>query len=252
LSASTYLGNLGISVQDARTFIFSNLDNPALIFNTAAQYGVTNEMLGEIVGGYNADQVGAFFDSHGLASAQLDSAHPLLADDMAQLSGLFSLDNEGGMLSVAYLRQQVVAQTGLPDYQAAFDPNLYDGAADGVFTPAELGVSGLGTLPASIETIESLFFGTLITAFRSVDVDEAMDLLYFLEANGDALDSGNLAVEAQFLGLLVDVFVDLAAPAVFSDSDIVEFAVAAGVTLVQLVGIDPGWALFSLGDDVFG
>ena len=252
MSASTYLGNLGISVQDARTFILSNLDNPALVFNTAAQYGVTNEMLGEIVGGYSADQVESFFNSHGFNGEQLDSAHPLLADDIVQLSGLFSLNNEGGMLSVAALREQVVAQTGLSNYQAAFDPNLYDGAADGVFTPTELGVSGLGTLPASIETIESLFFGTLITAFRSVDMNEAVELLYFLEANGAALDSGNLVVEAQFLGLLVNVFVDLAAPAVFSDSDIVEFAVAAGVTLVQLVGIDPGWALFSLGDEVFG
>ena len=240
MSASTYLANYGISVQQAHDFIFAHLDDPALIHSAAAQYGVTNEMLGEIVGGYNADQVEAYFELHGLASAQLDSAHPLLADDMLQLSNLFTLNNYDGMLSVASLREQVIAQTGLASYEAAFDPNLYDGAADGVFTPAELGVSSLGTLAASMGTIESLFFGTLITAFRSVDMEEALDLFYF---EGD---------DAQFLSLLVNVFADLAEPAFFPDSEIVEIVVMAGISLVQLVGIDPDWALFSLGDDFLG
>jgi hypothetical protein len=242
VSASTYLGNLGISVQDARTFIMSHLDNPSLIFNTATQYGVTNEMLGEIVGGYSADQVESFFNSHGFNGDQLD-AHVLLADDMMQLSNLISLDTHTGALSVASLRSQVIAQTGASAYQAAFSPDLYGGAADGVFTSTELGVN-LGTLPATQDTMESLFYGTLINALTAIDTQEFTDLFNFIQTNGTALENGNLAVEDQFFALLVSVFSDVAATPMFAEAQIAETLVTAGTMLVQLIAHDPGMAMF--------
>ena len=249
MSASTYLANYGISVQQAHDFIFAHLDDPALIYNTAAQYGVTNEMLGEIVGGYNEDQVGAYFDSHGLASAQLDTAHPFLADDMGQLANLISLDTYGGILSVASLRQQVVSQTGATSYNAAFNPDQYEGAADGVFTSAELGVTHLGSLPASLETVESLFYGTVITALKAIDFDEGMALYNFFETYGDALDNGDEGAALQFVGLLMSVLEDSTSSPIFSDSDIAQAIVSAGVLMIQLIAHDPGAALF---DGVLG
>jgi len=229
-------------VQQARDFIFSHLDNPAVIYNAAAQYGITNEMLGEIVGGYNADQVEAFFDSHGFNGDQLD-AHELLADDMMQLSGLVSLNTFSGSLSTASLRDQVVAQTGLSAYQHAFSPDLYDGSADGTFTSTELGVP-LGPLPATMETVESLFYGTLIGARKSMDTQEFGEIYNFIQNNEAALENGDLAVEDQFFALIVSVFADTAENPVFSDSQIVETAVLAGTMLVQLIGQDGDMALF--------
>ena len=243
MSASTYLAGLGVTVEQARAFIFANLDNPAAIYNAAAQFGVTNEMLGEIVGGYDADQVQAFFDSHGFAGAELDSAHALLADDLLQLSHLITLDTYGGILSVASLRSQVIAQTGLASYEAAFNPDQYEGSADGVFTSAELGVD-LGTLEASMGTLESLFYGTMVNTLKAVDMSEAMELYDFINANQAALMNGDEAGFAQFVGLMVSVFEDPGAPSLFSDSEIVEVAVGAGVLLVQLVGQVEDMALF--------
>jgi hypothetical protein len=235
VSASTYLDGYGISVQQAHDFIYANLDNPDLIYSTAAQFGVTNEMLGEIAGGYSDDQVRAFFDSHGFVGADLDSAHALLADDMMQLSSLISLNTYGGVLSVSSLRSQVVAQTGLASYEATFNPDVYEGSADGLFTAAELGVSHLGTLTASMDTLESLFYGTLITALKAIDMEEVMDLYSFIEANQDSLANGNEAVMIQFVGLMVSVFADVASEPVFADEDIFEVAVMAGTMMVELV-----------------
>jgi len=70
--ASEHLMQYGITVEIAREFIMSNLDNPTTIFNAAKQYGVTNEMLGEIVG-VSTDIVRDFFGSIGLDYTQLEN-----------------------------------------------------------------------------------------------------------------------------------------------------------------------------------
>ena len=72
MTTSEYLASLGITMQQAHDFIFAHLDDPALIYNTANQYDVTNFMLSEIVGGVTTQQVRDFFDSHGLNSAALE------------------------------------------------------------------------------------------------------------------------------------------------------------------------------------
>jgi len=72
MTTSEYLASLGITIGQARDFIFAHLDNPALIYNTAVQYDVTNLMLSEIVGGVTTAQVRDFFDSRGFDSAALE------------------------------------------------------------------------------------------------------------------------------------------------------------------------------------
>lgn len=66
-----HLAQYGISIQNAHTFIMDHLDNPSLIFNAAKLFGVTNEMLSEIVG-VPTNTIKAFWESFGFASTELD------------------------------------------------------------------------------------------------------------------------------------------------------------------------------------
>lgn len=70
--ASEHLMQYGVTVENAREFIMSHLDNPTTLFNVAKQFSVTNEMLGEIVG-VPTDAVRNFFGNIGLDYNQLES-----------------------------------------------------------------------------------------------------------------------------------------------------------------------------------
>ena len=76
-----YLNKLGISSNDVLSFVLSNENNPSLIYSTAKQYGITTQMLAEVVGSaipsIDVSGVRQFFKNSGLDSLQLDnsSAH---------------------------------------------------------------------------------------------------------------------------------------------------------------------------------
>lgn len=57
-NTTSYLSALGITVQVAKDFIMSNLANPRLIFDTADQFDINNQMLADIVGVQRTDVVG--------------------------------------------------------------------------------------------------------------------------------------------------------------------------------------------------
>lgn len=208
------------------------------------------------------DQIDTLSDdwdtSHGGGSGGDDGAE-LLPDDLAALSSLVSLDTETGALSVSTLRSEVinganftisgipfhVDGTGADAYNAAFDVSNYEDAADGVLTPDELGVSQLGTLTnVTSETLESLFYGTLIKAFKAIDISELTEIQSFVVQNQSAILANNEAVISQYIDLLVSVFEDPAAQPVFDDTTIAYTAVVAGATFVELVGQGDDMALF--------
>ena len=76
-----YLNKLGISSNDVLSFVLSNENNPSLIYSTAKQYGITTQMLAEVVSSaipsIDVNGVRQFFKNSGLDSLQLDnsSAH---------------------------------------------------------------------------------------------------------------------------------------------------------------------------------
>ena len=76
-----YLKKLGVSSNDVLSFVLSNENNPSLIYNTAKQYGITTQMLAEVVSSaipsIDVNGVRQFFKNSGLDSLQLDnsSAH---------------------------------------------------------------------------------------------------------------------------------------------------------------------------------
>lgn len=245
MSASTHLAQFNLTLQQAHDFVNANLGDLQLIFGIARQYGITTDMLGEIVGGYSGDQVSAYLTAHGLPGAELNPT-PLFTDQLAALGGIISQDPyTGGILSVAALRERVVATTGAAAYDRAFNPDRYEGAADGVFTAAELGAaSSLGTLAATSETMQSLFYGTVVRALTAIDFDESLQLSQFATQHLFDLQRGDGATLSQFATLLVSVFEDAAAHPVMADADIAEAAVGAGVALVQAVGQGQDGSLF--------
>lgn len=69
----SHLSKYGFTIQQANTFIMSNLSNPKTIFDTCKTYGVNNDMIAEIYGyGINGTIVKEFFNSNGFDGSQLD------------------------------------------------------------------------------------------------------------------------------------------------------------------------------------
>jgi hypothetical protein len=66
-----------VSIEDAYHFVYSNLNNPQIIYDTCLAYGVTNSMLAEIVNiemsGVTKAQVIDFFYSDDIDSNDLDA-----------------------------------------------------------------------------------------------------------------------------------------------------------------------------------
>ena len=64
-NAQNHLDGLGISMQDAKTFVLSFLDQPSFIYQTAQQHNITSAMLAGIVD-VSLDDVNNFFSANGL------------------------------------------------------------------------------------------------------------------------------------------------------------------------------------------
>lgn len=237
------------AAQFARDFLSDIMDDNASLNSSL---NLLQAVLGQI------DTLSDDWDnSHGGGSG--DGGTELLPEDLAALASLVSLDTEIGALSVSTLRSEVinggtftiggyqfhVDGTGAIAYNNAFDISGYADAADGTLTPEELGFSQLGTLTnVTSETLESLFYGTLIKAFKAIDVSELTQIQNFVVQNQSSLIAGNEAVLSQYLDLIVSVFEDPASQPVFDNATIAYTAVVAGATFVELVGQGNDMALF--------
>lgn len=256
MSAETYLAQFGVTVAQAREFILSNVNSPGTIFSVADQFGVTTDMLAEIVGGgFTGDDVTAWFAARGFNASQLDDAGSdaggeLLPEDMAALASLVTLNTNTGALSNSELRAAVItaiAPDGFDqdDYWDAFDPANYEGASDGTFTADELGVSSaFGSIAATAENLESLFYGTTIKALRAIDMQEILDIQSFVAANATALGNGDEVVLSQYIDLMVSVFEDQAVTPVIPDATLDDAIVLATAMFVELVASGDAPALF--------
>lgn len=86
MSASELLAQYGITFQQARDFIHNNLNSPAIIYSTAAQYGITFDMLGELYAdGVSGAEVKSFFSSKGYSTENnmpIMMTTPIVPDDL--------------------------------------------------------------------------------------------------------------------------------------------------------------------------
>lgn len=255
MTAAELLSQYGITVPQASNWIQANVGNPGLVYNTALQYGVTSNMLAEIVSpwvpGASASLVEGFFDSKGFNGSALgggsgSTGNEILPSDLAGLASLLTLNNNQGALSTESLRAQVLSALEVDAwYDELFSPSVYQGAADGSFTGEDLGNPSLGTLSATQETLESLYYGTLIKMFKAIDMDEILQINNFVATNGTDVLSGSDALMSQYIDLLVSVFEDPAAVPIFPDATLATTIVNSTAVAAELVGGGEPGALFN-------
>lgn len=187
-TAEPFLAMLGVTIQQAKDFIFSHANEPTTIFNVAKQYGLSTTKLSEITG-FSTSDVSAYFSSFGLDAEKLNKVNSssgtrdLLAPDLTSFASIIAFNNNTGVLSTKALRESANVFSSLPKdvfeeiYYLKFNPSNFKGAGDGIFTPEELGgITSLGNIPATVETLESLFYGTAINAYRNYDLNEFLDI----------------------------------------------------------------------------
>jgi hypothetical protein len=259
MNTSQHLSNLGVTMEQCRSFIAANLDKPANIFNVAKQYNIDSQMLAEIVQdqfpGVNAAQVEAFFSQHGLNGKDLNAATlnptPIVQSWQGDspINALFALNNNVGVLSNEAMRTAVVSKVGIVKYMNTFSTQYIPGSADGVLSAADLGFSQIGDIKATWQNIESLYYGTMIKMLRNMTYSEVSELNTFVIKNQSAMLTEDPEVLRQFEKLMIDMFTD--PPTAVDRSALSDFDIAQGVqsglvAAVPLVGVDPNQNLFNV------
>jgi hypothetical protein len=252
-TTSEFISNtFGVSMAEANEFVMSHVSDPAFIYNMATQYHVTSAMLGEITG-YSSTDVENFFTANHLDGAALRAA-PTQSSGLQLLSmegsaipdSFVKLNTWSGVLSTASLHAAIVANTGQAAYDQAFSAAPYDANHDGVLSASELGTTVLGaSLPANEGTIESIFFGTVVNALKSLDANELNDLISFADTHSAALEAGDLATMQQMVSM---VFTDMSTPTanpVMTDDIAAEAIVGPVSDLINLVGAGANGSLFA-------
>lgn len=172
IPAEPYLNSFGITIQQAIDFIDSNIDNPDIIYKTARDYGVTTAMLSEIKN-VPKDVVNEYFKSVDKQGLFIDGMSILVNSDLGDLESLVSFNNRTDSLSNASLREETLNKL---DIKSDYDPFFTlkrDLHNDGVYDAEELGAGVLGkNVPATGESLESIFYGSLINIFSTLDKSE--------------------------------------------------------------------------------
>ena len=69
MTTQEYLSKYGVTLEEARDFVMNNLDHLDVVYNTAKEFGVNNDMLADIVSsdfpGVTGKIVNNFFNQHG-------------------------------------------------------------------------------------------------------------------------------------------------------------------------------------------
>jgi hypothetical protein len=264
MNAAEHLAKFGVTVAQAKEFILANLNRPQEIFNTAKQFGVTNAFLAEIYGGVTTQDVISFFDSVRIDSRSLDSVTtgggssggsvntPTNSAFPAELANsafanLVKLNTETGVLSTTNLKNGIVNKTGLEAFNKLFSSSAIDTNGDGQIGASDLGLINFANLAATPDNIQSLYFGTLINTYKSIDFQEVQQIGDFVDKNGQALTNevskGQGALFDQYIKLIISVFEDPATPPIFSDAQLAELLIAS---TASIVGVASGQADFSL------
>jgi hypothetical protein len=179
MSAATHLAKFNVTVEQASEFIFANVDQPEIIFDTAEEFAVTTAMLSEITQ-FSTTLISDYFASFNLDTDKLEDTHILINSDPGILSSLITLNTRTGILSNESLRGFV--QQALKDpsqYDSVFGPQFPFQDDDGVYDAEELGVATLSNVPATHKSIESLFYGSLINMFLRFDQAELNQIIFF-------------------------------------------------------------------------
>jgi len=228
ISAEEHLAKLGITVQQANDFIVENVDNPELLFVVARQNGVTNSMLSEITN-ISTSVISDYFVAADINSLELDQTSILVNSDLGFLETLVDFNHNTGILSNASLSEIVQPQVdGLYEFTFETHASLFPFYLnDGIYDAEELGVGHLTDVAATSNSLESLFYGSLINMFRMLDESELNQINLFPE-DGTSED---------FQALLVESLSESPSSFIWTDEQL-----AALVTIEAAANINEFWA----------
>lgn len=184
-----------LTVEQANEFIMENIEQPEVIFNAASEFGITTQHLSDITG-YSTDVISNFFASFGLDTKLLDEVKILFNSDLGDLASLVEFNDHNGVLSTASLSDQVKLNVDPSDYSTFYESVFDYQQDDGIYTPDELGVSHLGNVPATAESVESLVYGTLINVYSALDETELSQLKGFSHNESNVSEYRSILTEA--------------------------------------------------------
>ncbi|UJP04866.1 MAG: hypothetical protein LZF61_08400 [Nitrosomonas sp.] len=189
----------GITKDDAVNFVLTNADNPELVYDAAWDSGITTQHLNDILNeipGISVDVIKDYFEGAGLDTLALDEVRILFNANLGDLNYLVGTNDLSGVLSIEALRSQVKASVDNDTYNDFFEYTWGYQAADGVYSPDELGSDQIGSVPATHESIESLFYGTLINQYIALDADEIEQITNFGDLTADNFDAFQVMLQA--------------------------------------------------------
>ena len=223
ISAEEHLAKLGVTVQQAQDFIIANVGLPEVIFAEAFNGGVTNSMLSEITN-ISTDIIGNYFTNANLDKNGLDQTSLLINSDLGAFESLVDFNNNSDILSTASLANDVQPLLIDPSlYDFVFGPVYVFQTSDGIYDSEELGVSHLGNVDATNESIESLFYGSLLNIFSAIDETELSQINAFSEdGNPDDLQA-----------LLIDSLSDTSTPTAWTNEELKNHVTQEAVNIMN-------------------
>lgn len=256
-TASSVLAQHGWTTAQAAQWIQAHLNDPAQIQNAMASLGLDYTMLSEVAAqlqpGITPAQIQQFFQ----ASIPQPQPQPQPGPQVpgagevvfpSELLAIVSLNHNTGVLSNANLRSIALQQgVSAERYDQLFSPQDIDWNGDGTFSTSELGLSQLGNLPATSDTVASLLYGTMINVYHALDMQELMSIGNFVSTHGtDIAYNPNSPYVAQLESMMLNALSTPAAPPIMSDAEIANFIGISVAGMAQAYGDD-----FALFDDAF-
>ena len=193
-TAKDVLQSYGLRVADAAAFINSNLKNPQVIFNTAKNFGITNQHLSEITG-YPTDVIQSFWLAHGLQPALLDAKSTVTEVNLVEIAIQKFITSPFGFdinVPAAHPLTQLDANTGPFKFIVDFNDYKKDDHEIGRFE-----IKGFGSDDSlEIHTPGSVFISNFFNT-KTVDID-----VWAL----DGLFDGNIEIQLTGLPITSDVY----------------------------------------------
>ncbi|MCB1984291.1 MAG: hypothetical protein H6936_16350 [Burkholderiales bacterium] len=240
MSAESHLAKFGVTVPQALNFLVANVGQPETIFNVASQFAITTEMLGEITN-LSPDIVSNYFAASGFDSSELDDTSILVNADLGDLKQFVGfnkndeayaddVDKISEVLSTESLRGFVQPLLSDPaSYDSIFGPQFPFQANGGVYDAEELGVDLGVEVQATNESIESLFYGSLINMFSAFDQTELTPIVQFPVGNRNS---------EEFKTFVSEAFTDVPEIVLLEDDLMVRLVVNEAVILINELGAE--------------
>lgn len=266
MNVTQHLAQHGVSFQEARDFVYANLNNPAHIFDVALTFGVTSSMLAELYGqGVNATVVEQFFDSQGLDGARLSATasnswdHVDLAkldwtdieNSFMKLSVLFRPLETSGPLSAKDLTAGILKQVTQQSFDNHMNPLFWDHDDDGIVTAEEAEAPGMPSFLATVDNVAAHELGFLVRGFTALDADEKRTLEGLISQGPGATLQQTQAVVQNYMDTLVQALLTPTSEPYYNNSEVANIIVTGMVSTIRDDGFSGAVLLSAVAPELF-